>query len=99
MWHCSREVKCHQDDTLHTCLYVCDLMVRVAELYTSAVYTLACKLQYCEVFVKANDGRDRRPDYAIFVVFSASCASGKTLECEVHISSSRYYEHLLFTRL
>ena len=67
MWHCSREVKYQQGDTLHTLgikcsrkFRVCGLMVRVAEFnrgdpssfHGRSVYTSACSLQYCEVFVK-----------------------------------------------
>ena len=49
--------------------------------------------------LKTNDGRGRRPNYAVFVVRSASYTSGKTLECEGIISSSNYLGQLLFTRL
>ena len=41
-----------------------------------------------EFLLKINDGRDRRPNYAGFVVWSASYASAKTLEHEGSISSA-----------
>ena len=52
--------------------------------------------------VKTNDWRDRRPNFAALVAWSASYASAKTLECEESISSSIQLlwatGRLLFTR-
>ena len=37
---------------------------------------------YCELMLKTNEGRDRKSNFAVLVVRSASYASAKTLECE-----------------
>ena len=38
-----------------------------------------------------NDGRDRRCNFAVFVIWSASYTSAKTLESKESISSFRFY--------
>ena len=46
------------------------------------------------VLLKTNNGKDRRPNFAIFVAWSASYALAESMECEGNISSSRFYEQL-----
>ena len=44
--------------------------------------------------LKINDGRDRRPNFTVLVVWSASCALAKTLERKGSISASSFHEQL-----
>ena len=48
--------------------------------------------------LKINDGGDRAPNCGIPVVWSASYASGNTLEFDGSISSSSFHVQLLFVR-
>ena len=47
-----------------------------------------------DFLLKTNYGRDRRPNYAIFLVWSASYASAETLRCEESMSSYSFFEQL-----
>ena len=47
-------------------------------------------------FVKTNDGRDRRFDFAFFVVWSVSYVLAESLEHQGSISSSSFYEQLAY---
>ena len=44
--------------------------------------------------LKSNDERNRRSNFAIFVVWSSGYASAETLECNGSISSSCFHEQL-----
>ena len=44
--------------------------------------------------LKTNNGKDRKPNFAIFIVLSASYVSAESLEHEGSISSSYFYEQL-----
>ena len=87
MWHCSRELKCQQGDTLHTFGIYCSrgshkfcvFMAKWLELQNSTTEILVSfpEGQYRNQLVnynivnfsyKTNDGRDKRSNYAIFVV-------------------------------
>ena len=56
--------------------------------------TQAYRFLYCELQLKTNDGRDRRTNFAVLVVWSDSYALAKTLECERNISSFSFYGQL-----
>ena len=45
--------------------------------------------------LKANDGRDRRPNFAIFVIWSISYVLAEFLERERSISLSNFYGQLV----
>ena len=46
------------------------------------------------ILLKTNYGRDRRPNYAIFLIWSASYASAETLRRGGSMSSYSFFEQL-----
>ena len=54
--------------------------------------TLSCQFSDIVNFLlNINGGRDRRCNFAVFVIWSASYTSAKTLESKESISSSSFY--------